>query len=181
MNAVILYGSRYGSTRRYAEMLSEQTGIPAVSYTDAPSLSDQELIVYLGGLYAGGVLGLSKTLAGFSNQAVPPKMILVTVGLSDPEEAENQENIRRALQKQCPAAILDQAKLFHLRGAIDYQKLSFSHRAMMALLYRFLRKKAPESRSAEDRAFAETYGGQADFVDFHTLEPIIKEMQRELT
>ena len=174
MNAVILYGSRYGSTRRYAEMLSEQTGVPAVSYTDAPSLSDQELIVYL------GVLGLSKTLAGFSNQAVPPKMILVTVGLSDPEEAENQENIRRALQKQCPAAILDQAKLFHLRGAIDYQKLSFSHRTMMALLYRVLRKKAPESRNAEDRAFAETYGGQADFVDFHTLEPIIKEMQREL-
>ena len=38
--------------------LSEQTGIPAVSYKDAPALSDKKIIVYLGGLYAGGILGL---------------------------------------------------------------------------------------------------------------------------
>lgn len=65
MKDVILYGSQYGSTYRYAQKLSEQTGIPAVSYKDAPALSDKKIIVYLGGLYAGGILGLMKTLRGF--------------------------------------------------------------------------------------------------------------------
>ena len=66
MKEIILYGSQYGSARRYAEKLSEQTGIPAASYKDAPDLSNMKTIVYLGGLYAGGVLGLMKTLRGFS-------------------------------------------------------------------------------------------------------------------
>ena len=52
MEHIIVYGSQYGSTRRYAEKLSEQTGIPAVSYKDASTLSDKDIIVYLGGLYA---------------------------------------------------------------------------------------------------------------------------------
>ena len=55
MKAIILYGSRYGSTRRYAEELSGQTGIPAVSYQQAPELSGMDTIIYLGGLSAGGV------------------------------------------------------------------------------------------------------------------------------
>ena len=36
MEQIILYGSRYGSTRRYAEKLSELTGVPAFSYKQAP-------------------------------------------------------------------------------------------------------------------------------------------------
>ena len=85
MEHIIIYGSQYGSSRRYAEKLSEQTGIPAVSYKDAPDLSGRSVVVYLGSLYAGGVLGLSKTLRGFSLQD-GQKLILVTVGLADPCE-----------------------------------------------------------------------------------------------
>ena len=45
MEHIIIYGSQYGSSRRYAEKLSEQTGIPAVSYKDAPDLSGRRLVV----------------------------------------------------------------------------------------------------------------------------------------
>ena len=79
MKDIILYGSQYGSTYRYAQKLSEQTGIPAVSYKDAPALSDKKIIVYLGGLYAGGILGLMKTLRGFSLRD-GQKLLIVTVG-----------------------------------------------------------------------------------------------------
>ena len=104
MKDIILYGSQYGSTRQYAEKLSEQTGIPAVSYKDAPALSDRKTIVYLGGLYAGGVLGLAKTLRSVSLQD-EQKLLLVTVGLADPDEPENQDNIRASLQRQLPAGL----------------------------------------------------------------------------
>ena len=177
MKDIILYGSQYGSTRRYAEKLSEQTGIPAISYKGAPGLSGMKTIIYLGGLYAGGVLGLAKTLRGVSLQD-GQKLLLVTVGLADPNEPENRDNIRASLQKQLPAGLLDRAKIFHLRGGIDYQRLSFSHRTMMALLYQSLRRTPLEKQTAENRALIETYGKQVDFTDFSALEPILHEIQR---
>lgn len=179
MEHIILYGSQYGTTRRYAEKLSEQTGIPAASYKDAPDLSGMKTMIYLGGLYAGGVLGLAKTLRSFSVQD-GQKLLIVTVGLADPNEPENQDNIRASLQRQLPAELLDRAKVYHLRGGIDYPKLSFGHRTMMKLLYQSLRRTPLEKQTAENRALIETYGKQVDFTDFGALEPIIGEIQREM-
>ena len=178
MKSVILYGSRYGSTRRYAKELSKQTGIPTVSYQEAPLLSEQETVVYIGALYGGGVLGLIRTLHGLSLQD-RQRLIIVTVGLADPQISQNRENIRNALRKQLPAGLYDRTAIFHLRGAIDYQTLSLGHRTMMALLHRFLQNKPAEKWSKEDMALMETYGRQADFVDFASLRPIIKEIQRD--
>ena len=106
MKSVILYGSRYGSARRYAQELSKQTGIPAVSYQEAPPLSKLETIVYIGALYAGGVLGLTKTLRRQSF-GEHQRLVIVTVGLADPDILQNRENIRNALQKQIPAQLLN--------------------------------------------------------------------------
>ena len=108
MESIILYGSRYGATRRYALALSERTGIPACSYRDKPNLSDKKIIVYLGGLYAGGVLGLAKTLRHFSLQ--PGQTLLIaTVGLADPGDPATRANLRASLQRQLPPGLLEQA------------------------------------------------------------------------
>ena len=176
MKSVILYGSRYGSARRYAQELSKQTDIPAVSYQEAPPLSKLETIVYIGALYAGGVLGLTKTLRRQSF-GEHQRLVIVTVGLADPDIPQNRENIRNSLQKQIPAQLYGRAAVFHLRGAIDYQALSLGHRTMLALLHRSLQKKPAEEWSEEDKALMETYGKQADFVDFASLRPIINEIQ----
>ena len=177
MESIILYGSRYGATRRYALALSERTGIPACSYRDKPNLSDKKIIVYLGGLYAGGVLGLAKTLRHFSLQ--PGQTLLIaTVGLADPGDPATRANLRASLQRQLPPGLLEQAQVFHLRGGIDYRKLTPAHRAVMGLLYRALCKKPAETLPAEDRALIETYGKQVDFTDLLTLTPLVEEICR---
>ena len=56
MNTLIIYGSQYGSTKRYAEHLSETSGIEAVDYKHAKDIEGYDRIVFMGGLYAGGVL-----------------------------------------------------------------------------------------------------------------------------
>ena len=95
MKSIIIYGSRYGSARRYAQELSKQTGIPDVSYQEAPLLSELETVVYIGALYAGGVLGLTKTLRRQSFEK-HQRLIIVTVGLADPDIPQNRENIRKS-------------------------------------------------------------------------------------
>ena len=34
MNALIVYGSQYGTTKRYAEQLSEMINLPVISYEE---------------------------------------------------------------------------------------------------------------------------------------------------
>lgn len=176
-NAVILYGSHYGSTRRYAQQLSSATGIPAYNYKDAPDFSNQETVIYLGGLYAGGVVGLGKTLRGHSPGA-GQRLILVTVGLANPAEPKNRETILASIQKRLPAEWRQRARIFSLRGAMDSHRLSLRHRTMMKLLYQSLRHAPPDKQSAEGRAFLEPYGKQVDFIDFSALEPVIAEIHR---
>ena len=173
MEGILLYASMYGTTRRYAEELSRRTGIPAVSYAEAPDLTGVDPVVYLGGLYAGGVLGMRKTLAGLTRRE-GQRLILVTVGLADPADPENREHIRAGLRRQLPPELLRRAECFHLRGGIDYAALTLRHRAMMAALRASLRRKPAERRSAEDRALLETYGGRVDFTDLRALEPVVR-------
>ena len=171
MKTLILYGSQYGTTKRYADELSRLTGLPALSYEKAADLAGCEQIVYLGGLYAGGVKGLKQTVKKFPAGV---RLILVTVGLADVQDKQNVENIRRSVRGQLPAGILQNTAFFHLRGGIDYSKLSFTHKTMMKLLYNHARKLPPEKQTAETRAMIETFGTQVDFVDFSALEPVIE-------
>lgn len=88
MNSIIIYGSHYGTTKSYAEELSRITNIEAISFENVKEINNYDQIIYLGGLYAGGVLGMSKTLNKLNN-ILNKKIIIVTVGLSDPEDEEN--------------------------------------------------------------------------------------------
>lgn len=168
---IIIYGSEYGSTKRYAERLSEITGIEAVSYNEAKDIGDYKRVVYLGGLFAGGVMGLKKTVGKMTSQQ---ELVLATVGMTDPNETTYFEGIRKALKAQIPALFYDEHKIFHLRGAIDYSRLGFKHRIMMKLFHSMMLKKPESELTADAKAMLETYGKQVDFVDYDSLKPIIE-------
>ena len=171
---LIVYGSRYGSSERYAERLAEMTGTEAVEYKEAKDLDDYDRIVYLGSLYAGGVTGLKQTVGKMSPRQ---ELIVSTVGLADPTDASNVAHIRQSIKGQIPAHFYDESRLFHLRGAIDYTKLNLKYRLMMSLLAKKVAKLPEEQQNAETRVMLETYGKQVDFVDFSSLQPIVDKIK----
>ena len=67
MNTLIIHGSRYGTTKRYAEKFAEITHFPIISYEDVKNLADYERIIYFGALYAGGIKGLKNTVKKLSS------------------------------------------------------------------------------------------------------------------
>ena len=151
MDGIIVYGSKYGTTRRYAEELSRLTGLSAIPCREFQGMAGGNTLVYLGALYAGGVLGLKQTMKGLS---------------------------LREGQRLMSPELFSQAVFFHLRGGIDYAVLSPRHRAMMAAMCFSLRRKPAQQRSAEDQALLETYGKRIDFTDLSTLAPIAREILR---
>lgn len=172
MKKLIVYGSRYGSSRLYAHKLSAETGIGAVNYEKVTDLSDIDTVIYVGGLYAGGILGLSKTLAK-GRLKKSASLIIVTVGLSDPRDPKTSKNIITSVKRSLPNDLCRRASFFHLRGGIDYSRLSPGHKAMMSLLCFNLKRRPAGSLSPEDREFLRTYGKSISFMDFSYLEPII--------
>lgn len=44
MNSVIIYGSHYGTTKRYAEKFSEMTKIPVAEYKEIKNLKDLKIL-----------------------------------------------------------------------------------------------------------------------------------------
>ena len=63
VKGLVLYGSKYGSTRRYAQELARQLGFDCLDHRQATGqeAGQYPVIVYGGGLYAGGVTGLKQT------------------------------------------------------------------------------------------------------------------------
>ena len=176
MNSIIIYGSHYGTTKQYAEELSKRTNIKAISFKKFnQQINDYDNIIYLGALYAGGVLGMSKTLKKLNNIS-NKKILIATVGLSDPTDEVNKNNIRNNIKNQIPKEVLEKAKIFHLRGGIDYSKLNFAHKTMMKLLYNAVKNLPNEKQTAEDRAMIETYNKKVNFIDFSRLDKIINEI-----
>ena len=178
MNSIIIYGSHYGTTKQYAEELSKRTNIKAISFKKFnQQINDYDNIIYLGALYAGGVLGMSKTLKKLNNIS-SKKILIATVGLSDPTDEVNKNNIRNNIKNQIPKEVLEKAKIFHLRGGIDYSKLNFAHKTMMKLLYNAVKNLPNEKQTAEDRAMIETYNKKVNFIDFSSLDKIANEIQK---
>ena len=169
---IIIYGSQYGTTRKYAEELTKRTNIENKSYEEVTDINRYNTIIYIGGLYAGGVLGMKKTLAKIS-QCQNKKIIIVTVGLADPMDADNTDNIKSNMKRQLSKELYENAHIFHFRGGIDYSYLNFKHKTMMGLLYKKAVGLPEEKKTAEIKAMIETYNQKVDFVDFESLNQLI--------
>ena len=169
MNAILIYASCYGATRRYAEELSRRTGWPAVSFKDLPDLSPYDTVVHMGGLYAEKILGLDKTVQALPDGA---KLIVVTVGLGDPSSPERAARLKANIKKALPDGMA--AECFHLRGAMDMDKLTFRHKMMMKGFMAVMSKTA----AGRSGGMTDARKGPVDFVNFSALEPLAERLKK---
>ena len=173
-HTIIIYASQYGSTKRYAERLSATTGIKCVSRKEAEDIQDYERIVYMGALFAGSILGLKKFAATITTQ----ELIVVTIGMVDPQDEENIRYIRNNIKSQIPAHLYNEDKIFHLRGAIDYSTMGMKHKVMMKFMHSRLSRMPKEGLNSEAKIILETYEKKVDFVDYDSLKVIVSILQK---
>lgn len=180
MADIVVYGSQYGSAKRYAEELARRAGLEAQPFDAVGDINKYDVIAYIGSLYAGGVMGMKKTFSKLAS-CEGKTIVIATVGLANPADQENVANIEAGMRHQLPAEVLEHARIFHLRGGIDYGKLGFKHKTMMRLLYAKAKGLPEEQKTAEVRTMIETYGKQVDFTDFGSFEPLVAVLQKGLS
>lgn len=176
---VVIYQSKYGYTEKYSKWIAEALSCELLKRKDVKvqMLTEYDTVIYGGGLYAGGVNGIDLLTKNFDILG-EKNLILFTCGLADPNIRENTENIKAGLSKVLTPQMQEKIKLFHLRGGIDYAKLSLMHKSMMAMLYKMTRKKDASSLSDEDKEMLATYGKAVDFTDREMIDPLVSYVRK---
>lgn len=172
----VIYSSVYGSTKEYAQWIAESLSADLYENKnlDASVLKPYDLLIYGGGLYAGGVSGIS--LISKHPELIRDKKVFVfTCGVADPKDPKNVEHILSSLDSVFSAELKQLISFYHLRGRMNYDLLKPKHRLMMWMMKKMLLKKKPEERTEEDNGILDTYGAVADFVDRDSISPIIEE------
>lgn len=170
-NTVVIYKSKYGSTKKYAQWIAEETETDLFERSEIgpKKLAEYDTIIYGGGLYAGGIAGVSVITQNY--EILKNKRIIIfTVGLASTDKGEVFYPI---IEKNFPEKMRRNIKFFHLRGGIDYKELEIIHKIMMAMLKTVLSMKKPDKLTDDDRELLATYGGKVDFTDKNTLAPLL--------
>jgi len=163
---LVAYTSKYGSTRKYAEWiaLALNSDLFDAQTVEPKVLSQYDVVIYGGGLYAGGIAGVKLV-----TQNPCKNLIVFTVGLADP----NATDYSPIINKNFSLELLAKTKFFHLRGGIDYKKLGPVHKAMMAMMKGMIQRKPESEREADDKEFLNTYNSKVNFEDKRTIDSVI--------
>lgn len=153
----IVYTSNMGSTRRYAETLGKETGLPVYALQDARrSLKPGVSLLFLGWVMAGQVQGLKKAREMYRVEA----LCAVGMGMNLEETALRKNN---GLEESIP--------VFTLFGDLEPEKLGGVQKLLIRFLGNALRKK--QNPSEEEKRQGEMLLHGAHFYNAQTLSPVL--------
>jgi len=172
---LVLYYSKYGTTKRYAEWIASELDGDICSIRDVKQKNwgNYDVVVIGSALYAGTIKGMDIILKNHETLR-GKKLVLFTCGLADYSKAENRNEIAGRIELAIPDNIRQEVKTYFLRGGIDHKKLSWIHRMMMVFAKHMLVKNKGGDMSEMDRDFLETYGKTVDFTDRNSITEIVE-------
>ena len=170
MKGIILYSSKYGATKRYAEWLAEKTGFDCVETKKAKieDVKQYDTILLGGGIYASGIAGLSFLKKNIT-QLREKKVIVFCDGASPYEERAFQQIVAHNLKDS-----LAGLPCFYCRGAWDPDAMSLADRTLCRMLQKAVAKKKPEDCEIWEKALLEAGDQKHDWTDRSYLAPILE-------
>ncbi|NLO48531.1 MAG: flavodoxin [Clostridiales bacterium] len=170
MKGIIIYSSKYGSTKRYADWLAEETGFDCIETKKAKieDVKQYDTVILGGGIYASGIAGFSFLRKNIS-QLQEKKLIIFCCGASPYDETAFQQIVAHNLKDS-----LAGLPCFYCRGAWDMERMSFADRNLCKLLQKTVAKKKPEDYEIWEKALMEAGNQKCDWTNKSYIEPILE-------
>ena len=140
MKTIVIYKSKYGSTKDYAKWIAEELSCDAVevSKIKADDLSEYDNIVYGGGLYAEVIAGVS-IITKNMEKLKDKKIAIFTTGLTPPDCRDYYDNL--VIKKNFKNGVSSNIKLFNYPGKMILSELSLVHRTAIKTLKKIMSEK----------------------------------------
>jgi len=127
---IVIYKSNYGSTSKYAHFIADELGCEAIKLNNISleELKSYDTIIFGGGIYAFKINGLDFIKNNY-NVLKNKNIIVWSTGL-----LEGKKDYLNSIWKHnLPEIVLDNIKVFYMRGGIDYNRLSIKDKMIIRL------------------------------------------------
>ena len=171
MNAIVIYKSKYGSTKDYACWIADELGCEAVDAKKVKidDLEKYDTIVYGGGLYAemiAGVTLISKNL----DKLIDKKIAVFTTGITPLDCREYYDN--KVVPKNFKGGVPKNVKIFNFMGKMIIEELTPVHKAAINSLKKLMSgKKNPTEMEKLLIALCDVSG---DFSDKNAIKELVE-------
>lgn len=169
MKGIILYKTKYETSKVYAQRLSEMTGfiVCDLKKVKLNDILNYDIIILGGGVYASGISGLSFLKKNIS--VLKGKKIAVFCCGASPYD----EQFLLKAKDYNTKGKLKNIPLFYCRGKWDMEKMSFLDKTLCKMLKKSVSKKDPSQYEVWEKALIETGENSCDWTDKKYLDPII--------
>jgi menaquinone-dependent protoporphyrinogen IX oxidase len=167
---LVLYKSKYGSTKKYAQWISEELNCDIESTDNAKIdfVKNYDVIILGGGIYATGIAGISFLKKHYEN--LKNKTLIVFAVGASPYDKKSLECLKEKNLKDDLSSI----PCFYLRGAWNEEIMSLKDRILCNLLKKAVSKKDPKDYEIWEKALMNAVGNNCDWTDKKSITPIIK-------
>ena len=171
MSGIILYKSKYGATKKYADWIAEKTGFECIKTDEADirKVQEYDVIILGGGVYASGIAGLSFLKKNISK--LKDKKIIVFFTCASPYD---QKTVDATIKFNFKGE-LEGIPCFYTRGTFDMKEMTFKDRTLCKMLRKAVSKKNPEDYEPwEMGLMAVGENERGDWIDKSYIDPIIE-------
>ena len=161
MSNIVIYYSRYGSTREYAEAIAKSMNWDAVSHKDVSftMIKNADAIVLASNVRIGE-MGISKLAKRYMDSLKTKCKAVIAVGGA---ERDKQDYYLEVVKKNLSFLNLKDEQIFGLGG----RKKMAEMKGMDSFMFRMLDKMVKDSPEKKDMM------QEVDHVDFEHIEPIV--------
>ena len=171
MNAIVLYKSKYGSTKAYAEWIAEELTCP-VKESKGVKVDDllaYDTIIYGGGLYAENIAGASLITKNIE-KLKDKKLIIFTTGITPLDVREYYDG--EVLDKNIKPEIRQYIKVYNFMGKMILDELTAPHRAAIKMLKKIMSGK--ENPTDMEKLLIELCDADGDFTDRNAIKELVE-------
>lgn len=162
MKTIVIYKTKYGSTKAYAEWIAEALGCDAVDAktVKAADLAEYDTIIYGGGLYAeviNGVTLITKNIEKLRDK----KIIIFTTGITPMDCRDYYDTY--VIEKNFKTGVPQNVKIFNYPGKMVLKELSLVHRTALKSLKKIMSDK--ENPTELEKMLIDLCDADGDFSD----------------
>ena len=176
MNAIVIYKTKYGSTKKYAEWIAKELGC-AIADAKTVSLCDLEkydTIIYGGGLYAEVINGVS-LITGNTDKLKDKKVAVYTTGITPLDCREYYDKL--VIEKNFKNGVPQFVKVFNFTGKMVIKELSLFHRTALKSLKKIMQSKKEPTEM--EKLLIKLCDADGDFSDKAQINDLINYVIRE--
>lgn len=170
MKILVTYKSKTEFTKWYAQIIAKEVGAELIDFSEvtAGKMSEFDVIVYGGGLYAGMINGFKKAKEMFKKSSAK-KLVVFATGATPNEVTEKVDEVWATNLTEEELATISH---FYMQSGLCYEKMSFGDKTLMKLLANMLSKK--ENKDSTEAGQEQAIKSSYDIKDKKYAQPLIE-------